>query len=170
MLFRSMLPDTGERYMTTPLFYDIPEEMTEEEWEIARSTPSARFDLPQAPAPSKEEKQPEPVLDRSTETQVEEILNDPKQPVVLFALEWCEFCWSVRKMFAQCKIPYRSVDLDSVQYQKDNQGGKIRAALTAKTGCPTIPQIFVGDIHVGGCDELYSLEHAGKLEPLLNGS
>ncbi|MFN4090694.1 MAG: PLP-dependent cysteine synthase family protein [Alphaproteobacteria bacterium] len=38
-----MLPDTGERYLTTPLFADVPAEMTEEEWEISRSTPSAQF-------------------------------------------------------------------------------------------------------------------------------
>ena len=46
----------------------------------------------------------------------------------MFVLEWCEFCWSVCKMFAKCKIPYRSVDLDSMEYQQDNWGGKIRAA------------------------------------------
>jgi cysteine synthase A len=39
-----MLPDTGERYLSTPLFADIPAEMTEEEWEISRSTPTARFE------------------------------------------------------------------------------------------------------------------------------
>jgi cysteine synthase A len=38
-----MLPDTGERYLTTPLFADVPAEMTEEEQEISRSTPSAQF-------------------------------------------------------------------------------------------------------------------------------
>ena len=38
-----MLPDTGERYMSTPLFEDIPEDMTEEEWEISRSTPTAQM-------------------------------------------------------------------------------------------------------------------------------
>ncbi len=38
-----MLPDTGERYLSTPLFADVPVEMTEEEWEISRSTPSAQF-------------------------------------------------------------------------------------------------------------------------------
>ena len=40
---------------------------------------------------------------------------DLTQPVVLFALDWCEFCWSVRGMFAKQGISYRSVDLDSVE-------------------------------------------------------
>ena len=64
---------------------------------------------------------------------VERVISDREQPVTMFALEWCEFCWSVRRMFAKLGIPYRSVDLDSVEYQKDDRGGKIRAALRART-------------------------------------
>src|SRR6185295_7357481 len=48
-----MLPDTGERYLSTPLFEAIGEEMTAEEWEVSRSTPLCRFDAPaHAPAPA----------------------------------------------------------------------------------------------------------------------
>ena len=54
-----MLPDTGERYLSTPLFDGIPEEMNEEEMEIARSTPGYRFDAPAAPAPGPP-RQPQP--------------------------------------------------------------------------------------------------------------
>ena len=63
---------------------------------------------------------------------VEEAISDTSQPVVMFALEWCEFCWSVRKLLTEFGIPYRSIDLDSVAYQKDNRGGDIRAALRAE--------------------------------------
>ena len=42
-----MLPDTGERYLSTPLFEGIGEEMTDEEWDVSRSTPLCRFDAPQ---------------------------------------------------------------------------------------------------------------------------
>ena len=59
---------------------------------------------------------------------------DPTQPVVMFALEWCEFCWSVRKLFAHCEIPFRSVDIDAVEFQEGDRGGKIRAAVSALTG------------------------------------
>jgi cysteine synthase len=45
---------------------------------------------------------------------------DAAQPVVMFALEWCEFCWSVRRLFRAFDIPYRSIDLDSVEYQREN--------------------------------------------------
>ena len=84
----------------------------------------------------------------------------------MFALEWCEFCWSVRKMFSHVGIDYRSIDLDSVDYQKDDWGGKIRAVLAARTGIKTIPQIFVGDEFIGGCTELFDAYKSGQLQAL----
>ena len=48
-----MLPDTGERYLSTPLFAEIPADMTEEELEISRSTPRYRFDAPRRPQPAR---------------------------------------------------------------------------------------------------------------------
>ena len=94
-------------------------------------------------------------------------VSDPDEPVVLFALEWCEFCWSLRKMFAKYEIPHRSVDLDSVVYQEDNKGGKIRAALRERTGSKTIPQVFVGGHFIGGATELFDSQEDGKLAELL---
>ena len=160
-----MLPDTGERYLSTPLFGEIGEEMTEEELAISRSTPGYRFDAPAPaadnPAEAEEsggsdEARDEPVA-VTLDTNAEQFVNETiaTEPVVLFALEWCEFCWSVRKLFSQLGIDYRSVDLDSVDYQKDNLGGRIRGVLTAKTGARTIPQIFIGGEHIGGCTELF---------------
>ena len=85
----------------------------------------------------------------------------------MFSHEWCEFCWSVRKMFAKYEIPYQTVDLDSVAYQEDNKGGKIRAALLEKTGSRTIPQIFIGGQYIGGATELFDSQKGGDLEELL---
>ena len=98
---------------------------------------------------------------------VAEATADKAQPVVMFALEWCEFCWSVRRMFAAYKIPYRSVDLDSVAYQKDDWGGQIRAALAARTTWRTIPQIFVGAEFIGGATDTFDAWKSGKLPGLL---
>ncbi|WP_317852818.1 MULTISPECIES: glutaredoxin domain-containing protein [Albidovulum] len=98
---------------------------------------------------------------------VEEMVTDPDRPVVLFALEWCEFCWSVRKLFAAAGIEYRSVDLDSVAYQKDDLGGDLRAALLERLGVPTIPQIFVGGRHLGGATETFDAFNDGSLKALL---
>jgi cysteine synthase A len=161
-----MLPDTGERYLTTPLFEDVPAEMTEEEVEISRSTPNYRFDTIEQPAtPSKDEAPVE--VDPEAERFVSEAIESREQPVVMFALEWCEFCWAARKLFAFFEIPYRSVDLDSVAFQKDDMGGRIRAALKARIGSPTIPQIFVGGRHVGGCTELFEAFRDGSLATML---
>lgn len=85
----------------------------------------------------------------------------------MFALEWCEFCWSLRRMFARCHIRFRSVDLDSVAFQQGDLGGRIRAALGARTGCATIPQVFVGGEFVGGCTDVFSAWREGRLQKLL---
>jgi len=163
-----MLPDTGERYLSTPLFGDIPADMTEDEIAISRSTPNYRFDV-SAPPPPAAAAAAVPVT-ADAETFLARTIADPAQPVVLFALEWCEFCWSVRRLFAKHGIAYRSVDLDSVEYQQGNRGGEIRAALTARTGVATIPQIFVGGEFIGGCTDLFDAHKSGKLQPLLEQS
>jgi len=160
-----MLPDTGERYLSTPLFADIETEMTDEELEISRSTPGYRFDRPSQAAPAAT---PSAAPCANAESFVDQVLNDTRQPVTMFALEWCEFCWSLRKLFARCGIDYRSVDLDSAEYQADDRGGKIRAALNARTGCVTIPQVFVAGEFVGGCTEVFDEFRSGRLQQRLN--
>jgi cysteine synthase A len=64
-------------------------------------------------------------------------------------------------------IPYRSVDLDSVAYQKDDWGGRVRQALRAKTGVATIPQIFVGGKLIGGATETLEAWRSGDLKTQL---
>ena len=157
----AMLPDTGERYMTTPLFEGVAETMTAEEEEISRSTEGYRFDRSGGNAPAPESEKPK---EHAVEF-VDGVLG--KEPVVMFALEWCEFCWSVRKMFAAAGIEYHSVDLDSVAYQKDNLGGDIRAVLRDKIGLPTIPQIFVAGQHLGGATETFDAFNSGDLQKRL---
>lgn len=44
---------------------------------------------------------------------------------------------------------------------------QLRAEMAKKAGRTSVPQIWIGDYHVGGCDDLYALERAGKLDPLL---
>jgi len=172
-----MLPDTGERYLTTTLFEDIPVDMTEEEVEISRSTPRYRFDGGAPPPPGNKQAaqktEPEPAaaaVSEEADAFVQTVIHDSSRPVVLFALEWCEFCWSVRKMFAAFDIPYRSIDLDAVEYQDGDRGGKIRAALNARTGYKTIPQIFVGGEFIGGCTELFDAYREGRLQSMLENS
>jgi cysteine synthase A len=161
-----MLPDTGERYLSTPLFEGVSENMSDEELEISRSSPSARFDA--APSPAPPPASAETPADAEAIAFVEKTLADNK--VALFALEWCEFCWSVRRFFQKIGVDYRSIDLDSAAYQKNDWGGRIRAALRARTGYVTIPQIFVGGEFIGGCSELFDAYKAGALQKRLNGA
>jgi len=163
-----MLPDTGERYLSTNLFADVPADMTAEELAIARSTPNFRFDSP--PPPPAPSGQAADIASVSADAAafVDQVVTDRAQPITMFALEWCEFCWSVRRLFAKHGIPYRSVDLDSVEYQQANRGGQIRAALTARTSCSTIPQIFVGGEFLGGCTDVFDAYKQGRLQQLLD--
>lgn len=162
----AMLPDTGERYLSTPLFEDIPEDMTLEETEIAQSTPGYRFDSP-PPAPPSGAAEPAAAAPADAVAILNETISDDAHPVTLYALEWCEFCWSVRRMFARYEIPYRSIDLDSTDYQKNDLGGKIRKALEERTGAKTIPQIFIGNEHIGGATELFDAAIDGTMHKLL---
>ena len=165
-----MLPDTGERYLSTPLFDDIVVEMSDDEWEVSRSTPNYRFDAAttgKQPSLKDDKEEAPPSLDEQALAFVKQATSDTDNPVVLFALEWCEFCWSVRKLFAKLDIPYRAIDLDSVKYQQDNLGGKIRAVLLDQTGAPTIPQIYIGGRHIGGATDLFASYKNGDLNTLL---
>jgi cysteine synthase len=167
-----MLPDTGERYLSTPLFADIAADMDEEELRISKSTPRFRFDV--SPPPADETTPRETSVDTSVDPEmqrlVEDVIADADQPVVIFALEWCEFCWSARNLFARLGAPYRAVELDSVAYQEGDRGGKIRKVLEARTGLRTIPQIFIGGTHVGGCTDLFDACRDGRLATWLSGS
>lgn len=174
-----MLPDTGERYLSTLLFDGISEDMGLEELEISQSTPGFQFSIPgdpvvnNAPATSVAEKidEEKPVkesiakdnvaLDKTAESLVESLIKT--NPIAMFALEWCEFCWSVRKLFKALNVPFESVDLDSVAYQENNRGGEIRQVLSHRLGVPTIPQIFIGGRHIGGGMDLFDIYEDGSL-------
>ncbi|MDJ0701392.1 MAG: cysteine synthase A [Woeseiaceae bacterium] len=154
----AMLPDTGERYLSTPLFGEIGEDMTEEEVALSKSTPNYRFDTQAATAAPAA-----PVeIDPEAAQYVEDVVNN--EPVVMFALEWCEFCWSLRKLFDRLGVNYKSVDIDSVEYQENERGVKIRQALGERVGSPTMPQVFVAGEHVGGCTEVIEAFQQGALQ------
>ncbi|MBX2838393.1 MAG: cysteine synthase A [Gammaproteobacteria bacterium] len=159
-----MLPDTGERYLSTPLFENISIEMTEDEIAVSKSTPGYRFDAqkekPGSNVPSKK------ASDRAA-TFLQNTIQSKEDPVVMFGLEWCEFCWSIRKLFNRAGIAFRSIDLDSTEYQEGEFGADIRCALQQQTGKTTIPQLFVGGDHIGGCTETFEGYKTGKLQKLL---
>jgi cysteine synthase A len=162
----AMLPDTGERYLSTPLFADIEAEMDADEWAISRSSPGWRFDAPPPAAPAAAPAVPV-AASPEMEAFVADLLEDARQPVLMFALEWCEFCWTVLRFFKQIGVSFRSIDLDSVQYQAEARGQRIRAALNARTGINTIPQIFVAGRFVGGCMDTLASWDDGRMQEWL---
>ena len=159
-----MLPDTGERYQSTPLFDGIEESMNGEEMALSQSTPSCRFDVRQQPAAARSR-----VAAADLDIEAADLVGRSidESPVVMFALEWCEFCWSVRKLFARLGIEYTSIDLDSVAYQRDNLGSEMRTVLEQRTGSPTIPQIFIAGRLMGGATDLFDAMRSGSMQRLL---
>jgi cysteine synthase A len=160
-----MLPDTGERYLSTPLFADIDGEMTAEEIELSKSTPGYRFDVAPAAAPASVEAAV--ALDETVTHELDALVRDPDHPVVLFAYQWCEFCDSVRKVFATYGIAYISIDLDSVAYQQGDRGSKLFEVLKRRTGSVTLPQIFIGGNFEGGCIDVFNKLKSGSLHDRL---
>jgi cysteine synthase A len=160
-----MLPDTGERYLSTPLFEDVAVEMTEEELELSRSTPGFRFDV--APAAAAASVSSANALDEAASREVDALLRDPGQPVVMFAYEWCEFCNAVRKVFTKYGIAYTSIDLDSLAYRQGDRGARIFEALKRRTGSLSLPQIFVGGDFEGGCTDVFDSLKSGHLHARL---
>ncbi|MDJ0748626.1 MAG: cysteine synthase A [Woeseiaceae bacterium] len=157
----AMLPDTGERYLSTPLFGEIGEDMTEEEVALSQSTPNYRFDTQAATAAAATPAD----VDPEAAQYIADVVDN--EPVVMFALEWCEFCWSLRKLFDALGVKYRSVDIDSVEYQENDRGVKIRGALGERVGAPTMPQVFIAGEHVGGCTEVIENFQNGALQSSL---
>lgn len=160
-----LLPDTGERYLSTPLFADVAEDMDEDELALSESTPCARFAAAPAPAPAPAAEEPE--VDPQAAAFIAEMTGDPGRPVVMFALEWCEFCWAARRIFQALGVDCHSVDLDSVAFARTGLAGTIRPALKARTGSPTIPQIFIGGTLLGGCSDLVEACESGRIAALL---
>lgn len=82
--------------------------------------------------------------------------------VVMYSTAVCPFCQRAEALLRARgvqQIEKIRVDLDPGR----------RAEMMSRTGRRTVPQIYIGDTHVGGCDDLYELDRAGKLMPLLNG-
>lgn len=80
--------------------------------------------------------------------------------IEIYTSPLCGFCHAAKRLLAQKGATFSEID---VLAHPDRKPEMIQRA----NGARTVPQIFIGDIHVGGCDELYALDRAGKLDPLL---
>lgn len=83
------------------------------------------------------------------------------QKVIMYTTPICPYCVRAKRLLNQKHIPFEEIDVA--------RDPELRAAMVKRAGgMMTVPQIFVGETHVGGSDELYALEKAGKLDALLN--
>ncbi len=71
----------------------------------------------------------------------------------------CPFCQSAERLLAEKGVPVEKIRVDLEPAR--------RAEMMKKSGRRTVPQIWIGERHVGGCDDLYALEREGRLDPLL---
>ena len=79
--------------------------------------------------------------------------------VVVYSSDWCTYCMRAKQLLASKGVDFEEIRVDGQP--------AIRAEMTRKAGRTSVPQIWIGSTHVGGCDDLYALERAGKLDALL---
>ena len=85
-----------------------------------------------------------------------------RPPVTVYVTGWCPYCQRAKHLLAGKSVPFNEIDVDG--------DAALRAEMTARSGRRTVPQIFIGDKHVGGCDDLFALEGSGELDRLLGGA
>ncbi|MGJ8664466.1 MAG: pyridoxal-phosphate dependent enzyme [Marinicella sp.] len=157
-----MLPDTGERYLSSVLFEDIDIHMNAEELAISHSTETARFDLPIA-APVIQL----PVvkdLENADLQSVNQLIAVNK--VLIFSLEWCDFCLSLKNFFQAWGVDFHAIDVDSAQMAENNHGAKIKHVVAAKTQSINLPQVYVAGELIGGFSDISKAYHTGRLQEL----
>lgn len=84
------------------------------------------------------------------------------KPVEIFTTPACGYCHAAKRLLTQKGVAFAETDV--------SRDPALRAAMVQRAGGRrTVPQIFIGGIHVGGCDDLYALDGAGRLDALLAG-
>jgi glutaredoxin 3 len=82
--------------------------------------------------------------------------------VTIYTTPFCPYCVMAKRLLTSKSAAFEEIDVSGDM--------RAREALRVKAGgIGTVPQIWIGDRHVGGCDDLYALDQAGELDPLLAG-
>ncbi|WP_298643100.1 glutaredoxin 3 [uncultured Cardiobacterium sp.] len=84
------------------------------------------------------------------------------QPVTMYYKPTCPYCQRAHALLTAKGVHYEGIDISREPGRRDEM-------IKRAHGRQTVPQIFIGTTHVGGCDDLYALEDAGKLDTLLAG-
>ncbi|MGL6159469.1 glutaredoxin 3 [Microbulbifer sp.] len=79
--------------------------------------------------------------------------------VVIYTTRFCPYCIRAKYLLDSKGVEYREISVDG--------DPELRAQMAARAGSRTVPQIWIGEHHVGGCDQLVALERSGQLDKLL---
>lgn len=79
--------------------------------------------------------------------------------VEIYTTQTCPYCVAAKALLKKKGVSYTEIDVGA--------NPSLRVAMTERAGRRSVPQIFIGGTHVGGCDDLHALDHDGKLDPML---
>lgn len=82
------------------------------------------------------------------------------QPVEIYTSPLCGFCHAAKRLLNQKGVSFSEINVLTNPDRKPEM-------IQRSNGVRTVPQIFIGEVHVGGCDDLFALDRAGKLDQLL---
>jgi glutaredoxin 3 len=82
--------------------------------------------------------------------------------VTLYMSDWCPYCQRARELLARKSVVFSEINVED--------DAKLREEMIARSNRRTVPQIFIGDRHVGGCDDLLELDRSGELDRLIQGA
>ncbi|KAI5083858.1 hypothetical protein GOP47_0000027 [Adiantum capillus-veneris] len=83
-------------------------------------------------------------------------------PVVVFSKTYCPYCMEVKQLLSNLGVKMAVIELD-----RESDGQAVQSALSEWTGQRTVPNVFIGGKHIGGCDSTMAKQREGKLIPLL---
>jgi glutaredoxin 3 len=81
--------------------------------------------------------------------------------ITLYVTGWCPYCQRAKQLLTGRGLVFNEINVDD--------DAKFREEMVARSGRRTVPQIFIGETHVGGCDDLFALEDSGELDRLIRG-
>jgi glutaredoxin 3 len=85
----------------------------------------------------------------------------PAAPIEIYTTPYCPYCIAAKELLGRKGASFQEIDVSGSR--------ELRAKMIERAqGGSTVPQIFIGGAHVGGCDDLYALDQAGRLDPLLH--
>lgn len=79
--------------------------------------------------------------------------------IIIYTSAWCPYCMKAKQLLTLKGVGFQEITVDGKP--------EVRAEMKEKAGKNTVPQIWINDQHIGGCDDLFALENTGKLDSLL---